>query len=247
MLFDRLVQSAPARVINVSAAAHRFQCVLLDNLNMERVHSGWLAYGASKTALILHAVELSQRASTRGVHAFTVDPGTVSTGLHRHLGYFVGTMFRIGGFVAAGADTALGCIGAKALPRHRKAERLNRARARALSHSWLGYTKSVEVAAATSIYCALAPALASGHFYEECRLSSASKYAMDLSTASALWRLSEQLCGVTGDAAAPAAGPSDDAIGDSRRADGDAVDEADAGEPFVLYDAARATGHVQQV
>src|SRR5262249_4593636 len=43
------------------------------------------AYGAAKTANVLHAVELDRRMSGSGIRAFAVHPGMVATRLARHM------------------------------------------------------------------------------------------------------------------------------------------------------------------
>ncbi|KAI6380656.1 hypothetical protein MCOR25_001591 [Pyricularia grisea] len=46
---------------------------------------GFVAYGQSKTANILHATELSRRLKGSGIVAFSVHPGIIDTGLDRNL------------------------------------------------------------------------------------------------------------------------------------------------------------------
>lgn len=73
------------RVIVLSSAAHRFSDVDLDDPNFERSeYEPWTAYGRSKTANALFAMELDRRLEGRA-HAFSVHPGGIQTALGRHL------------------------------------------------------------------------------------------------------------------------------------------------------------------
>lgn len=81
LLTDRLVSSAPARVISVSSEVHRSARQGLDfaDLQMTRGWSAQKAYAASKLATILMTVELDRRLAGRGVTARAVHPGVVAT------------------------------------------------------------------------------------------------------------------------------------------------------------------------
>lgn len=73
------------RVIVLSSAGHRFSDVDLDDPNFERTeYDPWVAYGRSKTANALFAVELDRRLGDRA-RAFSVHPGRIVTELGRHL------------------------------------------------------------------------------------------------------------------------------------------------------------------
>ncbi len=77
---------AGSRVIALSSAGHRFGDVDLDDPNFElTVYEPWLAYGRSKTANALFAVELDRRLAERGAHAYSLHPGGIMTELGRHL------------------------------------------------------------------------------------------------------------------------------------------------------------------
>jgi NAD(P)-dependent dehydrogenase (short-subunit alcohol dehydrogenase family) len=81
-----LVRSAPARVVVLSSGGHRIAGVDLDDPWFERTpYDPWVAYGRSKTANVLFAVELDRRLADRGVRATAVHPGAIVTGLGRHL------------------------------------------------------------------------------------------------------------------------------------------------------------------
>lgn len=75
-----------SRVISLSSAGHRFADVDLVDPNFERTpYSEFVAYGRSKTANALFAVEFDRRHRDRGVRAAAVHPGGIQTELGRHL------------------------------------------------------------------------------------------------------------------------------------------------------------------
>jgi NAD(P)-dependent dehydrogenase (short-subunit alcohol dehydrogenase family) len=81
-----LLAGAPARVVNLSSAGHRFSTVVLDDVNFEQApYDPWQAYGRSKTANILFAVELDRRGRDAAQRACAVHPGTIITELGRHM------------------------------------------------------------------------------------------------------------------------------------------------------------------
>ncbi len=86
LLAPQLKAGAPARVVNLSSAGHRFSDVLWDDPGYEsRDYDKWEAYGQSKTANVLFSVELNRRLASQGVEAFAVHPGGIMTKLGRHL------------------------------------------------------------------------------------------------------------------------------------------------------------------
>jgi NAD(P)-dependent dehydrogenase (short-subunit alcohol dehydrogenase family) len=88
VLVNRLrpLLAQPGRIVNLSSAGHRFSPVVLDDVNFERTpYDAWQAYGRSKTANILFAVELDRRGRDARQRACAVHPGTVVTELGRHL------------------------------------------------------------------------------------------------------------------------------------------------------------------
>jgi NAD(P)-dependent dehydrogenase (short-subunit alcohol dehydrogenase family) len=74
-----------ARVVSVSSMAHQFSDVDLDDPGFECTpYEEWTAYGRSKTANVLFAVELDRRLRDRGIRAAAVHPGGIRTELNRH-------------------------------------------------------------------------------------------------------------------------------------------------------------------
>lgn len=86
LLRDRLVASAPARVITVSSVAHRAGAVNFDDLQFERHYDGWMAYATSKLMNILFTYELARRLEGTGVTANALHPGIVRSGFGHNNG-----------------------------------------------------------------------------------------------------------------------------------------------------------------
>ncbi len=74
------------RFVSLSSSAHRTADVDLEDPNFGHTeYHPFVAYGRSKTANILFAVEFDRRHRGRGVRATAVHPGGVSTELGRHV------------------------------------------------------------------------------------------------------------------------------------------------------------------
>jgi NAD(P)-dependent dehydrogenase (short-subunit alcohol dehydrogenase family) len=74
------------RLINVASSGHRYADVDLDDPNFEHTpYDPMIAYGRSKTANVLFAVEFDRRHRPRGVRATAVHPGGINTELGRHM------------------------------------------------------------------------------------------------------------------------------------------------------------------
>jgi len=171
------------RLINVSSAGHRRSNVDLEDPNFERTsYEPLVAYGRSKTANILFAVAFDQRHRERGVRAAAVHPGVIQTELIRHVNpsWLQSRVDEINQQLAAAGKPPL---------------------------QW----KSIPQGAATTVWAAVvAPADEIGGSYcEDCRVSAivpdevptaamsegVRGYAMDATTAQALWKKSEELVG----------------------------------------------------
>ena len=75
-----------SRLVVLSSTAHRTANVDLNDPNFEhRAYDPLIAYGQSKTANALFAVEFDRRYRDRGVRATAVHPGVINTGLSRHM------------------------------------------------------------------------------------------------------------------------------------------------------------------
>jgi len=73
------------RLVNLSSAGHRYANVDLDDPNFERTpYDPFVAYGRSKTANILFALAFDKRHQDRGTRAAAVHPGGIQTELGRY-------------------------------------------------------------------------------------------------------------------------------------------------------------------
>ena len=87
-LHGALAAAGGARIVAVSSVGHINGDVDFDDLNFERrPYDPWLAYGQSKTANILFAVEAAKRWASDGITANALNPGRITgTNLSRHIG-----------------------------------------------------------------------------------------------------------------------------------------------------------------
>ncbi|MER5915456.1 oxidoreductase [Streptomyces sp. NPDC001982] len=184
-LWPALAAAGGARVVAVSSRGFRFSPVVFEDLNFEhRPYEPFAAYGQSKTANALFAVELDRRGRADGVRAFAVHPGTIiDTGLAKH--------------ISAEAIRATGAVDDEGRPVRDPDRQL----------------KTVPQGAATSVWCATSPQLAGqgGVYCENSDVSPlvpASEepawragaattgvlgYAVDPEAAARLWEVSERL------------------------------------------------------
>jgi len=87
LLLDRLIASAPARIVNVASDAHKFsKGIDFDDLGHEKSYSWIPVYGQSKLANVLFTAELARRLEGTGVTANCLHPGAVATGLGKNNG-----------------------------------------------------------------------------------------------------------------------------------------------------------------
>lgn len=73
-------------VVVVSSSAHFQSHVHFDNINLEKgAYDSWKAYGQKKTAGVWTANEIERRYGSKGLHSFSLHPGSIATDLLRHL------------------------------------------------------------------------------------------------------------------------------------------------------------------
>jgi NAD(P)-dependent dehydrogenase (short-subunit alcohol dehydrogenase family) len=170
-LIPQLVAADGARVVILSSGGHVMGDVNFDDPNWEtREYDKFIAYGASKTANILHMVELDRRLRDAAVHAYCVHPGTVATSLARHM---------------TRDDFAM--------LRRLASENIDRNEPPDFRRDFV----MPEQGAATQVWASVSQALADiGSVYlEDCRISDAvAPYALDEERARRLWDLSADLC-----------------------------------------------------
>jgi len=168
-----------SRLVNLSSAGHRFSDVDLDDPNFARTpYTPFGAYGRSKTANVLFAVEFDRRHRGEGIRATAVHPGGIQTELGRHM-----TPELIQNMI-------------------KSIEEANKA-AGAPAFQW----KTIPQGAATSVWAGfVAPADAvGGRYCEDCHVaqlqenpdarSGVRAYALDPERAKALWAKSEEMVG----------------------------------------------------
>jgi NAD(P)-dependent dehydrogenase (short-subunit alcohol dehydrogenase family) len=86
LLIPQLAEAGGARLVILSSGGHVMGDVDFDDPNWERrEYDKFVAYGASKTANILHAKEADRRLRDLGIRAYAVHPGTVATSLARYM------------------------------------------------------------------------------------------------------------------------------------------------------------------
>jgi retinol dehydrogenase 14 len=111
LLLDRIKESAPARIINVSSDLHQRATLKFDDLGGERSYGGMSSYAQSKLANVLFTYELARRLAGTGVTANCVHPGAVATNLAKNNGALVGAAWKLAGAFmkspAAGARTQI--------------------------------------------------------------------------------------------------------------------------------------------
>jgi NAD(P)-dependent dehydrogenase (short-subunit alcohol dehydrogenase family) len=166
LLTPQLAAAEGARVVILSSRGHLLGDVDFDDPNWEhRDYDKFVAYGASKTANILHAVEIDRRLCELGIRAYAVHPGTVATALARYMSRDDFSQLRK--YVAATRESTDGHL----------------------------YFSTPEHGAATQVWAAVTPELADrgGLYLEDCGISEAAAYARDADRAAQLWALSEQL------------------------------------------------------
>jgi NAD(P)-dependent dehydrogenase (short-subunit alcohol dehydrogenase family) len=78
-LRERLLASAPSRVINTASNAHRRARLDFDDLQSARDYRGLMVYSRSKLCNILYTRELARRSAGTRVTANSLHPGFVAT------------------------------------------------------------------------------------------------------------------------------------------------------------------------
>lgn len=73
-----------SRIIILASVGHRDGEVNFDNIKFDGGYDAWKAYGQSKTANLWTANELERRYGSQDLHAWSLHPGGVFTGLSKH-------------------------------------------------------------------------------------------------------------------------------------------------------------------
>jgi NAD(P)-dependent dehydrogenase (short-subunit alcohol dehydrogenase family) len=76
-----------ARVVSVSSSGNLIAPVIFDDLNFSFLsYDPFIAYGQSKSACALMAVEATRRWANEGIFANALNPGAIATNLQKHTG-----------------------------------------------------------------------------------------------------------------------------------------------------------------
>ncbi|NQE60982.1 SDR family NAD(P)-dependent oxidoreductase [Caulobacter sp. RHG1] len=173
---------AGSRVVSLASSGHRFADVNLEDPTFETTeYVPFEAYGRSKTANILFAVEFDRRHKDRGVRATAVHPGGIQTELARHLEP---------SFIQQWIDQLNAQAAAQGQP----------------PIEW----KTIPQGAATSVWAGVKAPVeeVAGRYCEDCHVAElvedasqiragVRSYALDPARAQALWALSETMVGET--------------------------------------------------
>lgn len=180
-LWPALKKANGARVINVSSHGHQFAPFNFDDPNfLNREYETLQAYGQSKTASNLFALELDYLAKAFSVRAYSLHPGSIAgTELGREASL---ELFQQMGFLDAHGN---------------------------LLPEVAASLKTIPQGAATTVWCATSPLLSNvgGVYCEDADvagLASATsmskgvkRYSLDEESAKRLWTLSEEMTGFT--------------------------------------------------
>jgi len=116
LLLERIKESAPSRIVNVSSQFHAHGTLDWDDLNFEKPgsYSGFKGYSRSKIGNVLFTKELARRLQGTKVTVYSLHPGAVITEVTRefpfilrHIYDFVGLLVRKS--PVQGAQTTIYC------------------------------------------------------------------------------------------------------------------------------------------
>ncbi len=179
-LMDTMAENDGARFVSLSSSAHSLTGILWDDIHFRKnSYDKWMAYGQSKTASSLIAIEFHKRMVDKGVSGFSVHPGGILTPLQRHL--------------QKEEMVALGWIDEDGSP----------------SEMAKNFFKTTSQGASTTLWCATSPSLngIGGVFCEDCdiakrknevdeslqRYFGVADWAVDTEEASKLWDVTEKM------------------------------------------------------
>ena len=179
-LMDTMAENDGARFVSLSSSAHSLTGILWDDIHFQNnPYDKWMAYGQSKTASSLIAIEFHRRMIGKGVSGYSVHPGGIITPLQRHL--------------EKEEMVALGWMDEDGSP----------------SEMAKNFFKTTSQGASTALWCATSPSLndIGGVFCEDCdvakrknevdeslqRYFGVADWAVDTEEASKLWEVTEKM------------------------------------------------------
>lgn len=162
------------RIVMVSSRGHHATDVDLDDPNWTRgSYEPFIAYGRSKTANILFAIELDRRLKSRGIRATALQPGGIRTELLRHT-----SLEMLQQIAAAAAEQSA----------DGKPPPVKTVEQGAATSIWAGFIGSADEVG--------------GRYCEDCHVADVQpsgegvrSYAVDPATAAKLWTMSETMVG----------------------------------------------------
>jgi NAD(P)-dependent dehydrogenase (short-subunit alcohol dehydrogenase family) len=86
LLLEQIINSKPARIINVASGSHYRGAIHFDDLNLTRGYNGWKAYSQSKLANILFTYELARRVEDKSIAINAMTPGMIATRIGQNTG-----------------------------------------------------------------------------------------------------------------------------------------------------------------
>ena len=179
-LMNVMADTEGSRFVSLSSSAHALTGILWDDIHFNKQpYDKWMAYGQSKTASSLIAIEFNERMKNYGVESFSVHPGGIITPLQRHL--------------QKEEMIALGWMDENGSP----------------SELAKNFFKSPSQGASTTLWCATSNDLngLGGVFCEDCNIAKrkskideslqryfgVADWAIDTDEAAKLWKLSEKM------------------------------------------------------
>ena len=172
-----LFNAGGARMVTTSSVAHKRSIIRWGDIHFEKEpYEKWVAYGQSKTACALFALEANSRWAAEGVTSFSVHPGPIVTPIMRHISK---EELALMGWLAPNGE---------------------------LTEEAKGYVKTPEQGAASLLWAATSPLLndRGGEYCEDCDIAGMSapeeprwrrvaEWAVDKTEAERLWALSESM------------------------------------------------------
>ncbi len=176
-LMPYLLNADGARMITTSSVAHKRSKILWDDIHFEQEpYDKWVAYGQSKTANALFALEVNNRRAKDGVKSFSVHPGPILTPIMRHI---TNEELVLMGWIKDDGE---------------------------VTEEAKGYIKTPDQGAASLLWAATSPLLEDrgGEYCEDCNIAAMStpeeprwrnvaEWAVDNDGAKRLWELSEAM------------------------------------------------------
>jgi NAD(P)-dependent dehydrogenase (short-subunit alcohol dehydrogenase family) len=171
-LLPALEAPGRARVVSLTSLGHRRSDVQFEDINFHhRPYDSWMAYGQSKTANVLFAVDMTRRFASEGIRTNAVHPGAIMTGLQKYVPHE--EQVKMGWIDEAGTQN----------PRFKTTEQ------GAATSIWAAVAPELENISGRYLEdCTIAKPWA-----DENPMSGVKAYALDPDNAEHLWSVSEQL------------------------------------------------------